>query len=191
MKRVFIALFTVIVGTLTFAFKSKDSDSSSEEAINTFYDFKTETLMGESFDFAQLKGKKVLIVNTASKCGYTYQYKELQELYDQYKDQDFEIIGFPSNQFGFQEPGSDEKIADFCEKNYGVSFPMMSKSDVKGKDQNALYAWLTHKDQNGVEDSKVSWNFNKFLVNEKGEYVAHYGSKTSPLDAKIVGFIQN
>lgn len=176
------------MGLFSFGFRSNNGDKAT--AIANFYDFKTMTLEGEEFDFSQLKGKKVLIVNTASKCGYTYQYKELEELYTKYKDQDFTIVGFPANNFGFQEPGSDEKIANFCEKNYGVSFPMMSKSDVKGKSKNALYAWLSSKEQNGKQDAKVSWNFNKFLVNEKGEWVAHYGSKTSPLDAEITAFIE-
>lgn len=175
------------MGLFSFGFNSKDKAPS----IESFYDFKTESLDGENFDFSSLKGKKVLIVNTASKCGYTYQYEELQKLYETYKDQNFTIIGFPSNNFGFQEPGSDEKIADFCQKNYGVSFPMMSKSDVKGKSKNALYAWLTSKEQNGKQDAKVSWNFNKFLVNEKGEWMAYYGSKTSPLDKNIISFIES
>lgn len=176
------------MGLFSLGFRS--DKGAEKKAIKSFYDFKINTLGGEEYDFAQLKGKKVLIVNTASKCGYTYQYKELEELYQKYKDQDFTIIGFPANNFGFQEPGSDEKIADFCQKNYGVSFPMMSKSDVKGKSKNALYAWLTSKEQNGREDAKVSWNFHKFLVNEKGEWQAHYGSKTSPLDKAIVSFIE-
>lgn len=176
------------MGIFSFGFRS--NNGNNEKPIENFYDFKTNTLEGEEFDFSQLKGKKIMIVNTASKCGYTYQYKELEELYTKHKDQGFTIIGFPANNFGFQEPGSDEKIADFCEKNYGVSFPMMSKSDVKGKSKNALYAWLSSKEQNGKQDAKVSWNFNKFLVNEKGEWVAHFGSKTSPLDAEIISFIE-
>ncbi len=176
------------MGLFSFTFRS--SKSSTEEVIKSFYDFKTKTLEGEEFDFSDLKGKKVLIVNTASKCGYTYQYKELEELYNKYKSKGFTIIGFPANNFGFQEPGSDEKIADFCEKNYGVSFPMMSKSDVKGKSKNALYAWLSSKELNGKQDAKVSWNFNKFLVDENGEWQAHFGSKTSPLAPEIISFIE-
>lgn len=157
----------------------------------SFYDFKSETLMGEEFDFSQLKGKRVLVVNTASKCGYTPQYEELQKLYATYGGEKFTIIGFPSNDFMKQEPGSDKEISEFCKKNYGVTFPMMSKTVVKnGDDQNAVYTWLTHKEQNGVDDAKVSWNFNKFLVDENGKWVAHYKSKTSPLDEEIVKFAE-
>lgn len=188
MKKRTLILIALGMGLFSLGFRS--SKTANANAVKNFYDFKTSTLEGEEFDFSDLKGKKVLIVNTASKCGFTYQYKELEELYNTYKDDNFTIIGFPANNFGFQEPGSDEKIADFCERNYGVSFPMMSKSDVKGKNINALYAWLTKKEHNGKQDAKVSWNFNKFLVNEKGEWVAHFGSKTSPLDSAITSLIK-
>lgn len=165
--------------------------SHGQEEAKSFYDFKSETLMGEEFDFSKLKGKRVLVVNTASKCGYTPQYEELQELYEKHGGDKFTIVGFPSNDFMKQEPGSDEEIAEFCKKNYGVTFPMMSKTVVKtGDDQNPVYAWLTHKDQNGVDDAKVSWNFNKFLIDENGKWVAHYKSKTSPLDEEIVNFAE-
>lgn len=173
------------------------NEESVELAMNTeevieaksFYDFETQTLMGERFDFSTLKGKRVLVVNTASECGFTPQYEDLQKLYEEYGGEKFTIVGFPSNDFMKQEPGSDKEIAEFCEKNFGVAFPMMSKTVVKkGDDQNEVYAWLTHKEQNGVDNAKVSWNFNKFLVDENGKWVAHYGSKTSPLDEEIVSF---
>jgi len=164
------------------------NETYAEEA-NSFYDFKTETLMGEEFFFSNLKGKRVLVVNTASKCGYTPQYEQLQELYDTYGSEDFMVIGFPSNDFLKQEPGTNEEIAEFCKKNFGVTFPMMAKTPVKeGDHQHPVYAWLTHKDLNGVEDAKVSWNFNKFLIDENGKWVAHYSSKTSPMGEEIVSF---
>ncbi len=158
--------------------------------VKTFYDFTSKTLMGEDFNFSSLRGKRVLIVNTASECGYTPQYKQLQELYEEYGGDDFVIIGFPSNDFGGQEPGSNKEIAVFCEKNYGVTFPMMDKTPVKGEGQHPVYAWLTHKDQNGVSDATVKWNFNKFLIDEEGHWVAYYPSGTSPLDEEIQGFAQ-
>lgn len=201
MKNIFIAL--TAAGVVTACNVADSNQISTQESIElamitkneieakSFYDFKSETLMGEEFDFSQLKGKRVLVVNTASKCGYTPQYEELQKLYDKYGGEKFMVIGFPSNDFMKQEPGSDEEIAEFCKKNYGVTFPMMSKTVVKnGDDQNAVYAWLTHKEQNGVDDAKVSWNFNKFLVDENGKWVAHYKSKTSPLDEEIVKFAE-
>ncbi|MGM0648657.1 MAG: glutathione peroxidase, partial [Bacteroidota bacterium] len=121
----------------------------------TFHDFVVQDINGKDFDFSQLKGKKVLVVNTASKCGFTPQYEGLQDLYEKYKDQDFTIIGFPANNFMNQEPGSDEEIKSFCTTNYGVTFPMMSKISVKGDNMHPVYQWLTQKSKNGKEDSKV------------------------------------
>lgn len=161
---------------------------NSQTEMKTLHDFTAKTLAGEDFDFSTLKGKRVLIVNTASECGYTPQYKQLQELYETYGGEDFIIIGFPSNDFGGQEPGSNEEIAAFCEKNFGVTFPMMDKIPVKGKDQHPVYAWLTQKEQNGVDDAKVRWNFNKFLIDENGHWVAYHPSGTDPLDEEIVAF---
>lgn len=157
----------------------------------TLYDFKAKTLDGEDFDFSTLKGKKVLIVNTASECGFTPQYKELQELYDKYgKDGKFVILGFPCNQFGGQEPGTAAEIKTFCTKNYGVTFQMMEKVDVKGDKQHPLYKWLTTKSENGVEDGEVHWNFHKFLIDENGHYVGHAGSKELPNSEHIVNWIE-
>lgn len=153
-----------------------------------FYDFEVEAIDGSSFDLHQLRGKRVLVVNTASECGFTPQYAQLQELYEQYKDQDFVIIGFPANNFGGQEPGSNAEIATFCEKNYGVTFPMMEKISVKGADVHPLFRWLTQKSLNGVSDTEVTWNFNKFLIDEEGNWVGHYDSKVEPLDDRIVDF---
>jgi glutathione peroxidase len=145
----------------------------------SFYDFKVKDIDGNDFSFNQLKGKKVLIVNTASKCGNTPQYAELEKFYELHKDKNFVIIGFPANNFLSQEPGTNEEIKSFCQKNYGVSFPMMSKISVKGTDIHPLYKWLTSKDLNGIEDSEVKWNFQKYLINEKGTLVSVLNPKTS------------
>ncbi len=155
----------------------------------TLYDFKAKTLDGENFDFSTLKGKKVLIVNTASECGYTPQYKELQELHDKYGAK-LAILGFPCNQFGGQEPGDATEIKTFCTKNYGVTFQMMEKVDVKGDKQDPIYKWLTTKSENGVEDADVRWNFYKFMIDENGHYVSHATSKELPNSERIVKWIE-
>ena len=155
----------------------------------TLHDFQCKSIDGTSFDFSSLKGKKIMLVNTASECGYTPQYKDLQALYEQYKDKNFIIIGFPCNDFGGQEPGTLTEIKSFCSKNYGVTFPMMEKISVKGEKCSEIYKWLTSKAENGVEDSKVNWNFNKYLINEKGEYVKHLGSSVNPLDKEVTQWI--
>ncbi len=161
---------------------------NAEKPSKSFYDYNAKDINGDEFTMARLKGKRVLVVNTASKCGFTPQYEELQKLYAEYGGDKFEIIGFPCNQFLGQEPGTNEEIKAFCQKNYGVSFPMMDKIDVKGDNQHPIYSWLTDSELNGVDDAKVSWNFNKFLVDENGNWVAHLGSRTSPLDEEIVNF---
>lgn len=157
----------------------------------TLYDFKAKTIDGQDFDFSSLKGKKVMIVNTASKCGYTPQYEQLQALYESMNGENFEIIGFPANNFMGQEPGSNDEIAEFCKKNYGVTFTMMEKISVKGSDQHPIYAWLTQKEQNGVEDAKVKWNFQKFLIDESGKYVKTIAPGTSPKDDEVLSWIKN
>lgn len=164
-------------------FSTKNELSAQQKSI---YEFKVESLDGGEIDFAQFKGKKILIVNTASKCGFTPQYEDLEKLYEQFKDK-LVIIGFPANNFMKQEPGSDKEIASFCQKNYGVTFPMASKISVKGKDQAPIYTWLTQKRYNGFQDSKVSWNFNKYLLDEKGNLIGVFGSRTKPLSEEIVG----
>lgn len=158
---------------------------------NSIYDFKVKDINGKEFDFTLLKGKKFMIVNVASKCGYTYQYKELQELFSKFGNEKFTIIGFPANNFLNQEPGSNEDIKEFCSKNYGVSFPMMSKISVKGDDIEPIYAWLTSKEANGVSDSEVKWNFQKYLINESGKIVEVISTKESPLSQKIINWINN
>ncbi|MDR0802164.1 glutathione peroxidase [Fluviicola sp.] len=155
----------------------------------TIYDFKVTDIDGNEFNMASLKGKKVMIVNTASKCGLTPQYEELEKLYQIYKDSNFIIIGFPSNDFMSQEPGSNAEIKEFCSKNYGVSFPMMSKIEVKGKNKHPLYQFLTEKSKNGYSDNSVKWNFQKYLINEQGKLVKVVSPTTKPMDQEITSWI--
>ncbi|KGN98607.1 glutathione peroxidase [Porphyromonas macacae] len=157
----------------------------------TFHDFTVQTIDGKEFPLSQLKGKKVLVVNVASKCGLTPQYAQLEELYRTYKDQNFVVVGFPANNFNEQEPGSNEEIASFCSSNYDVTFPMMAKISVKGEDRHPLYEWLTEKAQNGKEDAPVQWNFQKFMIDEEGNWVGFVAPKESPMSDKIVNWIKN
>ena len=156
----------------------------------SIYQFKVQDLSGNEFDFATLKGKKIIIVNTASECGLTPQYEQLQSVYNQYKDQNLVIVGFPANNFGAQEPGSNAQIATFCQKNYGVSFPMMAKISVKGNDMHPVYQFLTQKSKNGLQDSEVEWNFQKYLINSNGELEKVIAPSTLPTDAEIVNWIE-
>lgn len=153
-----------------------------------FYSFKVKTLEGEDFDMASLKGKKVMVVNTASKCGYTPQYKDLQELYEQFSPK-LVIIGFPANNFGNQEPGTELEIRQFCTEKYNVTFPMMEKISVRGKDMHPLYQWLTSKEKNGVMDSQVKWNFQKYLIDEEGNLVDVLYSKEKPGSDKVIEWL--
>ena len=159
--------------------------------LKTLYDFKVADIDGKEFDMKQLKGKKVLIVNVASECGYTPQYKELQKLYTTYKDSNFILLGFPSNDFGQQEPGTAAEIKAFCEKNYGVTFPLMSKITVSGKEIHPLYKWLTAKNENGISDEQVKWNFNKFMICEEGTFAGYLHSKIKPMDKVITDWIMD
>ena len=156
----------------------------------TLYDFKVNDIDGKEFDLSTLKGKKVLVVNTASKCGFTPQYEDLEALYKQYGGDKFVIIGFPANNFLKQEPGSNEQIKEFCTKNYGVTFPMMHKISVKGDDMDPIYHWLTEKKLNGAMDSEVKWNFQKYLIDENGKLVDVVYSKEKPTSDKIVNWIK-
>jgi glutathione peroxidase len=163
--------------------------TSATMAQGNFHQFKATTIDGKELDFASLKGKKILVVNTASNCGLTPQYESLQELYKTYGGDNFEIIGFPANNFAGQEPGTNAEVATFCQKNYGVSFTMMEKISVKGKDMHPIYQWLTEKAKNGVADSKVSWNFQKYLIDENGNLVKSVSPQTSPVDKEIVSWL--
>ncbi len=159
------------------------------QAQTSFYDLKAKTIEGNDFDFSSLKGKKVLVVNTASKCGYTPQYEDLEKLFQAYKDKNFVIIGFPANNFMHQEPGTNADIKEFCTKNYGVTFQIMEKVSVKGDDIDPVYQWLTQKEKNGKMDSEVKWNFQKYMIDEKGNLVDVAYSKEKPMDDKIVNWI--
>ena len=156
----------------------------------SIYDYKIEALNSDQLiDLSQYQGKLMLLVNVASKCGYTPQYDDLQKLYETYQDK-LVIIGFPCNQFLFQESGSEEDIALFCRKNYGVTFPMTTKIKVKGGGKHPIYRWLTSKKLNGVENYSVSWNFNKFLIDENGKLIGHFKSSVEPFDERIVSHLK-
>lgn len=158
---------------------------------HSIHKFKIQALNSEEMiDFSDFEGKKILVVNVASKCGFTGQYADLQKLYEQYNDK-LVVIGFPCNQFLGQEPGSEEKIATFCSANYGVTFPLTTKINVKGKDQHQIYQFLTSEKHNGKADFTVSWNFNKFLLDEKGELLEYYPSKVQPLSDEITNYLKN
>ncbi len=163
----------------------------SVSAQKTLHDFVVEDIHGNAYALSELKGKKVMVVNTASKCGLTPQYEKLEALYKEYGSEKFVIIGFPANNFMGQEPGTNEEILEFCTLTYDVSFLMMSKISVKGKDQHPLYSWLTSKELNGVEDSKVSWNFQKYLIDENGKLVRSFSPRTDPMDEEIIAWLSN
>lgn len=158
------------------------------DSTKNIYQFKVAALDGGTIDFASFKGKKILVVNTASECGYTPQYKDLEALYQRYKEK-LVIVGFPANNFGGQEPGSNEEIKSFCQKNYGVSFPMAAKVSVKGDDMSPIYQWLTNKTQNHVMDAEVKWNFNKFLIDEQGRLLTKFDSRVTPLSDEITSML--
>lgn len=190
-------LFTATCALLLFSCQNQAQPKKSETNMSTplviketIYQFKVEDLSGNVFDFASLKGKKIIVVNTASKCGNTPQYKDLEAVYKEYKDKGLVIVGFPANNFMSQEPGTNEEIAAFCQKNYGVTFPMMDKVSVKGDDMCPIYQFLTQKSKNGVEDSKVDWNFQKYLINEKGELEKVISPRTSVTDKEVMEWIK-
>lgn len=156
----------------------------------SFYELSCKTIDGDIFDFSTLKGKKVLIVNVASKCGFTPQYEDLEKLYKEYGGDDFIILGFPSNDFLMQESGSEEEIKAFCQLTYGVSFPMMSKVRVKGSDKHPVYKWLTRKEINGGLNSTVKWNFQKYMINKEGNLAGMASPSDKPYSEKIIAFIK-
>lgn len=158
-------------------------------ANNSIHSFKVKSIDGGMIDFAKYKGKKILVVNVASQCGYTRQYEGLQKLYDAHKDK-LVIVGFPANNFGSQEPGSDGEIAQFCKARFGVTFPMASKISVKGDDTAPIYKWLTSKSENGVLDATIGWNFNKFLLDENGKMIAYFPSKIEPNSEEITKWLK-
>lgn len=179
--------YLIVITMLFGLFKTNTAEAQNIPA--SIYDFKVEALDGSIIDFSKFKGKKILIVNTASKCGYTPQYEGLEKLYEQYKDK-LVIVGFPSNNFLFQEPGSNANIAEFCKKNYGVTFLMAAKIDVKGRSTHPIYAWLTQKQYNKFDNSVVKWNFQKYLIDEKGNLVNMFAPSVEPMSPEIVNAIK-
>lgn len=172
-----------LYGILTMSFLPKINQV--KEPMENLYEIEINGIDGQAIDLNSLKGKKILFVNVASKCGFTPQYEGLQELHEQYGEK-LTIIGLPCNQFGKQEPGTKDEIVSFCQKNYGVTFQITEKIEVKGSEQHPLYQWLTKKEKNGAEDSSVKWNFQKYLVDEEGRLIDIFSSKVKPLDEKIV-----
>lgn len=187
-KMLLIILFIVaaaVGGVAYYLFTNGNVKIDKALKSDTIYSFKVQGLDGATIDFAQFKGKKILVVNTASKCGFTPQYEGLERLYKRFSDK-LVIVGFPSNDFLDQEPGKNAEIAVFCQRNYGVTFPMATKVDVKGKQQAPIYQWLTNKSLNGVEGSAVLWNFQKYLIDENGRLMKHFSPKTEPEDIEIL-----
>ena len=174
--------------------QTKNAQNEKNSTMNTpkesIHQFTVTDIDGKSFDFKSLKGKKIMVVNTASKCGLTPQYEKLEALYQKYKNSNFVIVGFPANNFMGQEPGTNEEIATFCKKNYGVSFSMMEKISVKGSDMHPIYEFLTEKSKNGLEDNSVQWNFQKYLLDENGYLIKVVSPRTSPDDLEIISWIE-
>lgn len=187
MKRLVLILFVAI---FLIGYVVIDSSTSSGSSKTSVYKFSALNIDGEETSLEKYKGDVLLIVNTASQCGYTPQYEGLQKIYDKYKDKGFKVLGFPTNNFGGQEPGSNEEIKEFCTTKFKVSFPMFAKISVKGEDTHPLYKFLTDKESNGEFGGDITWNFNKFLTNDKGEIVARFSSKDTPESAAVVEAIE-
>lgn len=182
------SLLSAAIALIVSFAAGKHPNQKSASGAGSIYDFKMKTLDGKEISLSQFKGKKLLIVNVASECGYTPQYKNLQALHEQYGSK-LVVIGFPANNFGGQEPGSSSEIKTFCTKNYGVSFQMMEKISVKGSDMHPLYKWLSNKDENGVCSEAPSWNFCKYLVDENGKIIKFFNSKVDPLSKDITSLL--
>ncbi|MGB2129419.1 MAG: glutathione peroxidase [Flavicella sp.] len=189
-----LTLVTFLVGSHFYTNAVNSNKNTVTDNIppkkTTIYNYKVNDIEGNTFDFSSLKGKKIMVVNTASKCGLTGQYEALQEIYLRYKDLGFVVVGFPSNDFLWQEPGTASEIASFCKKNYGVTFPIMSKIKVKGSKMHEIYHFLTEKSINGFADSKVKWNFQKYLINRAGELEKIISPGTSPNAPEIIDWIK-
>ncbi len=186
----FILMGLLSMLSACFTGKNKAVTSSDISSAKSLYSIQINSLDGNEINLAEFKGKKILFVNTASQCGFTYQYEDLEKLSKKYSGS-LVIIGSPCNQFGGQEPGSAEQIGSFCQKNYGVTFLLTEKLNVKGDSIHPLYAWLTQKNLNGSSDFTVKWNFNKFLINENGNLTHYFGSSTKPLDTEVTNAIEN
>lgn len=191
MKNIFLWLLsTVAFLQACINQKSEVSQAKTNELMGkTIYDFKVESLDGNEINFADFKGKKILIVNTASECGFTPQYADLEKVYEEYKDK-LVIVGFPANNFGGQEPGTNTEIGAFCQKNYGVTFPLAAKVSVKGDDTAPIFKYLTEKELNGVKNTTILWNFTKFLIDENGKLVDTFISTTKPTDDAITKYLK-
>ena len=163
--------------------------SKNKAQAKSIHSFKVEALDGSTIDFSKFKGKKILVVNTASECGFTPQYADLEKLYEKYKNK-LVVVGFPANNFGGQEPGSNHEIATFCQRNYGVSFPMAAKISVKGNDIAPIYKFLTEKKENGVKNTKILWNFTKILLDENGHVIDSFVSTTNPMSESITNYLK-
>ncbi len=192
MKKILILL--IAVGAVTIGCKNSNKDISKVDTtekmnLKTIYDFKVESLDGNEINFADFKGKKILIVNTASECGFTPQYADLEKLSKDYAD-NLVVVGFPANNFGGQEPGSNKEIGAFCEKNFGVTFPMAAKVSVKGEDTAPIFKYLTEKELNGVKNTAILWNFTKFLIDENGHLIDSYISTTKPTSDSITKYLK-
>jgi glutathione peroxidase len=193
MKTIYIIGLLVLVLSSAAALSMRSRWQKPSKPIGTnkmsFYDLTINSIDGKEIHMSDFKGKYVLCVNVASKCGYTPQYEDLEKLYEQYQGK-LVIVGFPCNQFLGQEPGTSEEIVSFCQKNYGVTFPLTEKIDVKGKNQHGVYQWLTQKSLNGVADGNVKWNFHKFLVSPEGEWLAEFPSGVKPFDTELTSLIK-
>ncbi|MFN8256120.1 MAG: glutathione peroxidase [Bacteroidales bacterium] len=187
MNKLILILLPVLFAIACNSQNNKINNAMKEN----IYQFIVEDINGKPFDFSTLKGKKIMVVNTASKCGFTPQYADLEKLYQTYKDSDFIIVGFPSNNFMWQEPGTNSEISSFCQLNYGVTFPMMAKIQVRGMNKHQIYRFLTDKSRNGISDKGVKWNFQKFLIDREGHLSKVIPSSTSPLDAEIIKWIES
>lgn len=188
------AILIILISSLLFAScgskKASRPENVEVESTASIYDFEKKSITGETISLADYKGKKILIVNTASECGNTPQYADLQKLHETYGGK-LAILGFPANNFGGQEPGSNSEIASFCEENYGVTFQMFEKVSVKGNDQDPLYQWLTDKNLNGWNEEEPNWNFSKYLINENGELVNYFAASINPMSDEILAVINN
>ena len=189
----FVVIAVILVAGIAFLSLRSNRQSVTAQLVRVtptnFFELKYTDIHGHEVSMAEYRGKYVLCVNVASKCGNTPQYEKLQQLYEKHKDQ-LVIIGFPCNQFLGQEPGSEKDIESFCQKNYGVTFPLASKLEVKGKNQHPVYTWLTNKELNGVEDASVEWNFHKFLVSPEGKWLQSFSAKSDPMNGEIEALLR-
>ncbi len=187
MKNIIVTMAVLVA--CSAASPSPEAKTDNPAAHKSIHEFKVPSIEGGTIDFSAFKGKKILVVNTASKCGYTPQYDGLEKLYKEHKDK-LVIVGFPANNFGRQEPGSNEEIKEFCKVRFGVTFPLAAKVDVVGDNTDPLFKWLTQKEENGVLDATIKWNFTKFLLDENGKLLASFPSKVTPDSEEILSYIK-